>query len=196
MKLNIANKITLGRIYISILIIIILLFPFDTISLSFPKYLVNGVYIDSKYIIAGVLFIIASLSDFIDGYLARKYNIITDYGKTMDAIADKVLVNSTLIILSSQGFVHPAITVVIIVRDIFTTAFKTLSGSKGKVIAAINLGKYKTAFLMAGIVATLFYNLPFEFWGINIAGYLLIVAAFLSVASGIQYYNMTKKYFN
>ena len=194
MKLNIANKVTVLRIILAFIIIALLLFSFNQVGLKFPKYIIEGVYIDSKYILAGILFIIASATDFLDGYLARKLNIVTDLGKMLDAIADKVLVNSVLIILSSTGFIHPAITVTIIMRDIFTNTIKMVAGNKGNVVAAIKTGKYKTAFLMIGITLTLFYNMPFEIYGFDVANFFLIAATVLAVLSGIEYYNINKKY--
>ena len=105
--MNISNKLTISRIIFSIIIIVILLggnYISLLIGVDIPKLFINeSIVVDIKYIIAGVLFIIASITDFLDGYLARKYNIITDFGKLVDAIADKVLVNSVLIILSAQG---------------------------------------------------------------------------------------------
>ena len=142
--------------------------------------------------IAGILFILASITDFLDGFIARKYNLITDFGKLLDAIADKVLVNSVLIILASQGFIHPIIPVVIIVRDSIVNSIKMLAASKGKVVAAIKSGKIKTACLMVGISLTLFYNLPFELFNLRISDFLLFVAAVMSIISGIQYYILNK----
>ena len=93
--MNLANKITISRIVISIVIMILLLFPFEGLGLELPTYLVNGnIYIELKYIIAGILFIIASLTDFFDGMVARKYDMVTDFGKMVDAISDKMLTNS------------------------------------------------------------------------------------------------------
>ena len=129
-----------------------------------------------------------------DGRLARKYNMVTDLGKMLDAIADKVLVNSVLIILASSGFISPIIPVVIIVRDSIVNSIKMVAGSKGEVVAAIKSGKIKTACLMTGIVLTLFYNLPFELFNIRVSDALLIVACVLSIISAIQYYEMNKKY--
>ena len=161
--MNLPNKITMFRMVLAIIIIILLLFPFDSVGLELPTIYVNETLVmEIKYLIAGVLFIIASLSDFVDGKVARKYNMVTDFGKMMDAIADKVLVNSTLIILSATGFIHPIIPVIIIMRDTVVNSIKMIAGSKGKVVAAIKSGKIKTALLMVGIVLTLFYNLPFE----------------------------------
>ena len=125
--MNKANKITMSRVVMSIIIIMILLFPFDQMGFEFPTFLIKGrILIDLKYLIVGVLFIIASLTDFFDGYVARKYNLVTDFGKMLDSIADKVLVNSILIILASSGFIHPIIAVIIVVRDIITDAIKTV----------------------------------------------------------------------
>lgn len=194
--MNLPNKLTVSRIVLAIIIIIILLGGSYTNSLfgfEIPKIFVNeSIVVDLKYIIAGVLFILASITDFLDGHIARKYNLITDFGKLVDAIADKVLVNSVLIILAAQGFIHPIIPVVIIIRDSIVNSIKMLAASKGKVLAAIKSGKIKTACLMVGIVLTLFYNLPFELWNISVAKALLFIATILSIVSGVQYFSLNK----
>ena len=194
--MNLPNKLTVSRIIMSILIIIILLggdYIFSLFGLDIPKLFINEkIVIDLKYIVAGFLFIIASLTDFLDGYIARKYNLVTDFGKLVDAIADKILVNSVLIILAAQGFIHPIIPVVIIIRDSVVNSIKMLAASKGKVVAAIKSGKIKTACLMVGIVLTLFCNLPFELWNISVAKVLLFIATILSITSGIQYFTLNK----
>ena len=194
--MNLPNKITVLRIVLTITIIVVLLGGNYTVSIfgfEIPKLFVNeAIVVDLKYIIAGVLFVIASITDFFDGYLARKYNLITDFGKLVDAIADKILVNSVLIILASQGFIHPIIPVVIIMRDSVVNSIKMLAASKGKVVAAIKLGKVKTACMMTGISLTLFYNLPFELYNISVSKALLFIATILSVISGRQYYSMNR----
>ena len=191
--MNLPNKLTMGRIILSILIIILLLFPFQSAGIDMPQLFVNEkIVIDIKYLIAGVLFIIASLTDFLDGYIARKYNLVTDFGKLIDAIADKILVNSVLIILSATGFIHPIIPVVIILRDSIVNSIKMLAASKGKVVAAIKSGKFKTACLMIGIALTLFYNMPFELFNLRVSDFILFLAAILSIISGIQYYILNK----
>lgn len=193
--MNLPNKITLSRIILSFVIIAVLLFPLDAAGIELPRLFVDEkIVIDLRYIIAGVLFIIASLTDFLDGNLARKYNMVTDLGKMLDAIADKVLVNSVLIILASSGFISPIIPVVIIVRDSIVNSIKMVAGSKGNVVAAIYSGKIKTACLMVGIVLTLFYNLPFELFNIKVSDALLIIACVFSIISAVQYYQMNKKY--
>lgn len=194
--MNTANKLTLFRIILAFIIVTILLLPLETLGVDLPKLFVNElIVVDLKYIIAGVLFIIAALSDVLDGFLARKKNCVTDLGKTLDAIADKILVNPVLIVLAAQGFVHPIIPVVVVMRDSFVNAFKMVASSKGNVVGAIKLGKIKTVCMMLGIILTLFYNMPFEIINIKCSDFLLIVATILSVVSAVQYYNLTKKYF-
>ena len=193
--MNLPNKITISRIILTIFIIILLLFPFDAAGINMPKLFINeSIVVDVTYLIAGFLFIIASLTDFIDGYIARKYNLVTDFGKMIDAIADKILVNPILIILAAKGFISPIIPVVIVCRDSIVNSIKMVAGSKGNVVAAIKLGKLKTACLMTGIVLTLFYNLPFELLNLKVSDALLIVACVLSIVSAIEYYNMNKKF--
>ena len=192
--MNLPNKITLIRIFLACLIVVILLFPFDAVGLTATKLFINeAIVVDLKYFIAGVLFIIASLTDFLDGYIARKYDMVTDLGKMLDAIADKCLVNSVLIILASQGLIHPIIPVIIVARDTIVDIIKMIVGAKKEVVAAIMSGKVKTTFLMLGIALTLFNNLPFELINIKLSDVLLIVATVLSIYSGIQYYQMNKK---
>ena len=88
--------------------------------------------------------------------------------------------------------VSPVITVIIIFRDTVVDTIKMIAGSRGKVIAAIKTGKVKTTFLMVGITLTLFYNLPFEIYNLDVANFLLILATIFSLISGTQYYVMNK----
>ena len=155
--MNKANKITMSRIIISLIIIILLLFPFDQIGMEFPTYLIKGsIVVDLKYIIVGILFIIGSLTDFLDGYTARKYNMVTDFGKMIDAISDKILTNTLIVVLACENMVHPSIAVIIIGRDIIVDSIKMLIGNNGKTVAAIPIAKYKTATLMVGLTLKLF----------------------------------------
>jgi len=194
--MNLANKITMGRIILSIIILIFLLFPFYIFDYTFPKYLIAGkVLVDTKYFIAGGLFIIAACSDFLDGYIARSRHQITDYGKTMDAIADKVLVNGLLIILSTAGFINVLIPVIIICRDIAVDSIKMVAAAKKEAVPASILGKLKTIFMMVGIALILFYNLPFELLNLRIADLLILAATVLSIVSGVDYYLKFRKLF-
>ena len=192
--MNLANKITLSRVVLSIVIMILLLFPFSQVGVELPTYKISTGVIELKYIIAGVLFIIASLTDFVDGRVARKYYMVTDFGKMVDAISDKMLTNSLLVILSSTGMISPVIALIFIVRDIIVDAIKMIVGNKGKAVAAIGVAKWKTATLMLGLVFTLFYNLPFELIGIRVSDVLLIISCCLSVVSGFKYYMMARPY--
>ena len=103
--MNLPTKITVLRLFLTLIIILLLCIPFSTLGIIFPKFSVGGIVVEVQYIIAGVIFIIASLTDFLDGYLARKNNQVTDTGKMLDAIADKVLVNPILVILSVNSFI-------------------------------------------------------------------------------------------
>lgn len=193
--MNKANKITISRIIMSVIILILLLVPFEQFNIEFPVWTVGKrVLLDSKYVIAGVLFIIASLTDFLDGYIARKYNMVTDFGKMIDAISDKLLTNTVLVVLACNQLISPVIAVVIIARDIVVDSIKMLIGNKGKAVAAIPIAKVKTATLMVGLTLTFFSNLPFELIPIRLSDYLLIIAAVLSVVSGAKYYIMAKEY--
>lgn len=192
---NFPNKLTMMRIILSVVVLFILLFPWEMVNVSFKRYLINGtVILDIKYVIAGVLFVIASVTDFFDGYLARKYNLVSDFGKVMDAIADKILVNGLLIVLCANGSIHPVIPVVIILRDTIVNTIKMVAGNNGDVVGAIKTGKFKTACLMIGLTLKLFGNFPMGLINIALDDFFLITATVLSVVSGVQYYMMYRKY--
>ena len=193
--MNAANKITISRIILTIIMLIVLLLPWHELGVNMPTYIVNGnITIDLRYIIAGVLFIIASITDFIDGKVARKYDMVTDFGKMVDSISDKLLTNTLIIILACENMVSPVIAVIIIGRDIIVDSIKMLIGNKGKAVGAIKTGKYKAATLMVGLTLKLFYDLPFSLIPIRISDYLLILATVLAIISGAKYYLMAKEY--
>lgn len=191
--MNTPTKLTVLRLILSIVMIIILIFPFYSVGINWPKYMVSGIKIDLRYIVAGVIFIIASLTDFLDGYLARKNNQVTDLGKMLDAIADKVLVNPILIILACQGFIPVVVPVVIITRDIIVDAVKMEIGNRGHVVAAINSGKLKTAAMMVGLTLTFFYNLPFELINVRVSLILVLFATVMALISMFEYIALGKK---
>ena len=193
MKMNLPNKITVARIILSVILLVFLMVPWDQMGVSFPSFTVAGkIVMDLKYIIAGIVFMIASFTDFLDGSIARKRNLITDFGKVMDAIADKLLVNGLLIILAYEGFISIAIPVIIITRDTIVDSIKMASGNKGKVVAASIAGKAKTVCMMVGLTLLLFYNLPFEIFSIPVDMILIYLATVLSVLSGCEYYYNAK----
>lgn len=194
--MNLPNKITMSRIVLSIFLLVLLVFPFSLCGIYVPEYLLFGrINISLLHIIAGIIFLIASLTDFIDGNIARKRNIVTNFGKVMDAIADKVLVNGTLVALACTGYVDVIIPVIIITRDIFVDSIKMVAGSNGKAVGASILGKLKTICMMCGLTLTFFGNIPFELVGVDVASGLLYIATVLSIISGVQYYLVNKEYF-
>lgn len=191
--MNLPTKLTVLRLFLTVLVIVLLSFPFYSIGIVFPKYIVNGIIIELNYIVAGVIFIIASITDFLDGYLARKYDMVTNTGKMLDAIADKVLVDSILIILAAHGFINEIIPVIIVLRDVIVNAIKMEAANKGRVVAAIKSGKSKTATLMVGVVLSLFYDLPFSLFNLYVSDFMLYVACVLSIISLVQYYKANKE---
>ena len=192
--MNLPNKITVTRLFLTLIIIVMLVIPYSSLGINVMTFDVGGVKVELTYIIAGVIFIIASLTDFLDGYLARKYNLVTDLGKMLDAIADKVLVNPILVILACNNFIPAIIPVIYITRDIIVDAVKMQAASKGHVVAAIKSGKLKTASMMIGICLVFFYNIPFEFINIRVDLFLLYFACIMSVVSCIQYFVINKEF--
>lgn len=193
--MNVPNRITLCRIFLSVLLLVLMIFPFNRIGFSFPEIMISSkLIIDSKLLVCGVIFVIASLTDFLDGHLARKYNLVTDLGKVMDAIADKILVNGVLIIFATEGYISVIIPVVIVCRDIAVDSIKMVAGQKNGAVAASKAGKLKTACMMTGMSLLFFYDLPLSLISIYPAKILIMIATVLSVISGIQYYEKNKKF--
>ncbi len=190
--MNLPNKITVARLFLTGVIIALLAIPFDFFGFNFPKYEVNGIIIELNYLIAGGIFVVASLTDFLDGYIARKYNLVTDTGKILDAIADKVLVSPILILLACNGYIPVIIPVIYITRDIVVDAIKMQAASKGKVVAAIKSGKWKTATMMIGTTLVFFYNMPFEFINIRVDLFLLYFACIMAIVSAVEYFVLNK----
>ena len=192
--MKLPNRISFSRIVIALFIVVILLFPFDSAGINTLKIFVNeSIVVDIKYIIVGVLFVVASLTDFFDGFVARKRNCCTDFGKMIDAIADKILIDSVLILLATIGFIHPVIAVIVMIRDVAVDSIKRYAASRGVVIGSIRLAKVKTILFMVSISMILFYNLPFELFNLKIADIILAVATIMSIVSGFEYYSFIVK---
>jgi len=136
---------------------------------------------------ACIIFIIASITDWLDGYLARKNNKVTSFGMFLDPLADKLMVMATMIMLIPLGRIDAWIVVLILGREIAITGLRGIASSEGVVIAASNLGKYKTGFQIAALIGlTMHYNyygFDFHFWG----NLLLWVALALTLWSGYDY---------
>ena len=193
--MNLPNKITTFRMICVVFIAILLLIPTDGV-LVVPFF-----ELPITSIIAWVLFIVASISDFVDGYIARKYNLVTDYGKFMDPIADKLLVNTVLIILSVYGVIPVICTIIMIARDTIVDAVRMNAVRKNIVVAANIFGKLKTVLQMVALVFLLIndfglstlLNLP---EGLYIGQILLYLATIASFASGVIYLIQNKDVFS
>ena len=190
--MNLPNKITFGRIILTAVILIILLFPFEAVGISFPNLFINeSIVIDIRYFIAGFLFLVAVISDIIDGKLARKYEMETTLGKIMDDIADRVLIDSTLIVLSVNGFISSIIPLVVITTEVINNSIQQNCSENLKIKRSIQ--KTQKFLIHIGIILTLFYNLPFELINFRISDVLLMISAVLCIVISIQYVTNSKK---
>lgn len=168
--MNLPNKLTILRV---------LIIPFFVYAL-----LISNGNIKIQ-IIACTLFIIASLTDLLDGYIARKYHLVTNFGKFMDPLADKLLVCSALICYVELTKIPAYIVIIIISREFIISGFRLIAAEQGTVIAAGYLGKFKTTFQMLMIIV-LMIDLPYRPW--NLLGQILMwIAVILTIVSLIDY---------
>ena len=134
--MNLPNQLTIGRLFLTALFVAVM---------SIPDQLLKSVHLlDYRITIATLFFLIASLTDFLDGYIARKLNLVTDFGKLMDPLVDKILTSAVFIILSKEEMIPPWITITIISREFLVTGLRLLASNQGKVLSADSLGKWKT----------------------------------------------------
>lgn len=180
-KINLPNKITIFRMCAVIAIIILSLLP------SGATFGFGVVSHDYRSVLILVLFIVGSFSDFLDGHIARKNNIVTTFGKFMDPIADKLLVNTLFVILAGVGQIHWIIPVIMISRDTMVDAIRMIVVEKGTVIAASKLGKLKTVTQMIALILILAFP---GVWYMEIFAY---VAAVASLVSGADYFIKNRK---
>ena len=188
-----ASKITCLRILLSFVIVLLLIFPFYQMGINIPTYLYHNIVIDIRYIIAGFILIIVSLLDGYDNYIATKEKTITVFSNLFDEIAGLLLINCLLIILSVNGMISPIIAIVIIVRDLIVDRMKFVISCYNKSYKN-TLDLAEKISLVIGLILTMFYNIPFELIGLRISNFLLIIAAVLSVISGIKYYLVIKDF--
>ena len=189
--MNTPNKITITRFILTIILIAIMVFPYNSCNINIP-YLGNTGFnvID---LVGCIIFIVASITDFVDGHLARKNNLVTDFGKFMDPLADKFLVNSSLIILAVQksNFLPVLIVVLMIGRDIAVDGIKLISAKKGRTVAANIYGKLKTVFQMIAIPVIFLNGFPFNYL-LKENTYIITIilaslACLMSLISGVIY---------
>ena len=167
--MNIANKLTLSRM---------IMVPFILVAVYFEK--------DSQVLpISAIIFAVASFTDFLDGYLARKYNLITDFGKFMDPLADKVLVVAALAVLVEMNLIPAWMILHIITREYAVSILRAIAANTGQVIAASQGGKAKT---VSQIIAVLMLLLNIKY-GI----YVMWIAVILTFVSGMDYLMKNKK---
>ena len=185
--MNLANKLTILRILLIPLFILALLLP----------HLWEG-FAPYAHWIAAMIFLGAAITDILDGKYARKHNLVTDFGKLMDPIADKMLIVAAFVMLSCatddahpRYLLHPVITIVFIAREFLISGVRQIAASKGVVIAAGKLGKWKTTFQDIIVIALLLYD-EFPFYYLNpylryLIETLVYVALALSVISAVEY---------
>ena len=167
MKMNVPNTLTIVRV---------LLIPF------FVAFMICNITSYDNYI-ALVIFVVASLTDTLDGYLARKNNEVTNFGKFMDPLADKLLVCSALICLIQLGQLPAWVVIIIISREFIISGFRLVAADNGIVIAASYWGKFKTTFQMIAVILMIF-NIPAL---ATVTMIMLVIAVVLTVISLVDY---------
>lgn len=180
--MNLPNKLTLGRMLMIIVFLIV----------YFLRNTIGGSY---TYVLGGV-FVLASITDFFDGYLARKYDLVTTFGKFVDPLADKMLVISALFVLyemyARAGFTMTFwmpfwVVLLIVIRELLVTSIRLVAMQDGRVVAASKLGKYKTFSTMT-MITYYFFIMPFDTeWVQNIGVFLVALSVLLTLVSGLDY---------
>lgn len=186
--MNLPNKLTITRVLLVPLLILIYMFPYDIAGIDIPVYHLLETDISLINIVILVIFIIASITDYFDGRIARKNKMITTFGKFADPIADKLLINTIFLLLASGGSINIIIPIIMISRDTIVDAIKMSAASKQVVVAASKLGKLKTVSQMIALSFLLVNNYPFSGLGIDVATILAWIATAISVISGIDYF--------
>nr|WP_297174460.1 CDP-diacylglycerol--glycerol-3-phosphate 3-phosphatidyltransferase [uncultured Agathobaculum sp.] len=169
-----ANKITLTRIC---------MIPFFLYFASQPMYIYDRAAAAETFVptfvfptatlVALILFCVASFTDFLDGYVARKYNQVTDFGKFVDPLADKLLVASALVLFAEQGAMAGWMVCVILARELIITSLRVVAANKGRVLAATWTGKVKTCVQIGGIILIYLYYIVFPSYGLRDPVWLL-----------------------
>ncbi|AIF43693.1 CDP-diacylglycerol--glycerol-3-phosphate 3-phosphatidyltransferase [Virgibacillus sp. SK37] len=181
--MNIPNRITISRILLIPIFILLLSLP-----LNWGNWEIGESTLPIADFTAALLFILASVTDWVDGYYARKYNLVTNLGKFLDPLADKLLVSAALILLVEMGFAPAWVVIIIISREFAVTGLRLVAAGEGSVLAAGNMGKLKTATQMIAIAALLLHNFPFSFIGFPFGTLMLYVALFFTIVSGVDYF--------
>lgn len=181
--MNIPNRITLSRILLIPIFIILMTIDFD-----WGSWNIGTGDLPIVDFVAGLLFIIASLTDWIDGYYARKYQLVTNLGKFMDPLADKLLVAAALVLLVEMGVAPAWVVIIILSREFAITGLRLVAAGEGLVLAASKLGKLKTTTQLIAIAVLLLHNFPFSYIDFPFGQIMLYIALFFTVISGVDYF--------
>lgn len=180
--MNLPNKLATLRI--------ILVIPFVMV-LTLALKAENSAFEITMRILATIIFAVASITDYYDGKIARKYNLVTNLGKLLDPLADKILVISALVTLTKFDEISLWFVLIIIFRELLITGLRSIIAAEGVVIAAGNLGKWKTFVQMVVLVIIILFPLSFK-----INNILLLIPVILTVVSGAEYLLKCKKILN
>ena len=188
--MNLPNKLTALRILMIPLFMIITLFPFDwgTLAVAQSQIAVNQ-------LIGAIIFAIASFTDWLDGYIARRDGLVTNFGKFADPLADKMLVATAMIVLVGQALAPSWVVSIIISRELAVTGLRLLLVKEGEVMAAAWPGKIKTATQMVAIILLFLDNFPFQAIGIPVADIMLYLCLVFTIYSGVDYFIKNKHVF-
>lgn len=182
--MNLPNKLTLLRIFLIPVFMLVVLLPNQLGVIS-----ILGTPILGNQFLGLLIFIVASITDWLDGYIARSRGLVTNFGKFADPLADKMLVMTALIILVGQHKIASWIVAIIVCRELAVTGLRLLIvESDGEVLAAAWPGKIKTATQMLAIIFLMLNNAIFQNVGIPFANIMVYVSLFFTVYSGIDYF--------
>ncbi len=195
--MNLPNKLTVLRICMIPILILVYVFPYAQFDIDVMVFQVGGpagISLSLVNLVVLGIFIVASITDYVDGYIARKYNLVTTFGKFMDPIADKLLVNTMFILFASDGLIPVLPVLLMIGRDTLVDGCRLIASNSGVVVAAGFLGKLKTVMQMLTVSLILLNNLPFELYRIPLTDFALWFTTFVSVTGGVGYFNQVKEF--
>lgn len=185
--MNLPNKITVSRVLLIPVFIVFMLADFGMGNLA-----IGGTTLSIEQFIGGLLFIFASATDWLDGYIARKNNLVTNMGKFLDPLADKLLVSAAFIILVEFGLAPSWVVIIIISREFAVTGLRLLLAGEGEVVAANQLGKIKTVTQILAISSLLLNNIFFEAINVPFGTIMLYICLFFTIWSGMDYFMKNK----
>ena len=190
--MNLPNKLTVVRVILVPILVILYLLPLDANHFLNTTMTFFEQSINYRQILIFFIFAFASYTDYLDGKIARRDNLITTFGKFVDPIADKLLVNTILLLLASDQTISIVYVIIMISRDTIVDAIRFMAAGKSRVLAASFLGKLKTVTQMSAITLLLLNNIPFAWTNLPIDQLMLVVATIISVYSGCDYFNQNK----